>query len=71
METKFKVLSDITWYVLTEKEARHVWDNLGLLEIYRLHDDNSESLIEDDEEFHDALIDGSVLAIEAKYRENL
>jgi len=71
METKFKVLSDITWYVLTEKEARHAWDNIPQLEIYRLHEDNSESLVEDDEDFHEALIDGSVLAIEAKYRINL
>jgi hypothetical protein len=71
METKFKVLSDITWYMLTEKEARHAWDNIPQLEIYRLYEADSESLIEDDEEFHEALIDGSVLAIEAKYRENL
>lgn len=67
METKFKVLSDITWYVLSEKEARHAWDNIPQLEIYRLHEDNSESLID----FHEALIDESVLAIEAKYRINL
>lgn len=71
METKFKVLSDITWYVLNEKEARYAWENLTELEIYRLHDDDSESLIEDDEEFHNALIDGSVLGIDAKYRINL
>ena len=71
METKFKVLSDITWYVLTEKEARHAWDNIPQLEIYRLSDDNSESLIDDDDMFEDALMFNATLAIEAKYRENL
>ena len=70
METKFKELKGVIWYKITEKEARHIWENITQLEIYRLYDDGSEALIEDDEEFHTSLIDGSVLAVEAKYREN-
>jgi hypothetical protein len=70
METKFKELKGVIWYEITEKEARHIWENVTQLEIYRLFDDGSEALIEDDEDFHKALIDGSTLAVEAKYREN-
>lgn len=70
METKFKQVKGMIWYKINEKQARHIWVNLTELEIYRLHEDDSESLIEDDEDFHSALIDGSILAVEAKYREN-
>ena len=70
METKFKQVKDMIWYKINEKQARHIWENLTQLEIYRLYDDGSEALIEDDEDFHTALIDGSTLAVEAKYRDN-
>lgn len=70
MKTKFKELKGVIWYKITEKEARHIWENIPMLEVYILNDDGSETSVEDDDQFQDALLFGAILAVEAKYREN-
>lgn len=71
METKFKQVEGMTWYKLSHSEARHIWLFATHVELYRLHDDNSESLIEDDEDFHDALIDGSTIGMDVEFKNEL
>ncbi len=42
------------WRILTDEEAYHLWYN-GTAELCRLHDDGTESMIEDEESFRECL----------------
>ncbi|WP_373804333.1 hypothetical protein [Bacteroides heparinolyticus] len=59
-----KVTKDgFVWKLITGDEARKIWD-AELFEIYKLYDDDSEGLIENEERLQEEIAAGSQLAIE-------
>lgn len=71
MTAKIKQVEGMTWYILDQNEARHIWLFATHVELYRLYDDGSESLILGDEEFGDALIDGSTIGMDVEFKNEL
>lgn len=59
---KALVINGFVWLPITDK-AKDVYKS-GLFETYALHDDNTESLIESDEQLNEALEKGLTIAIE-------
>lgn len=57
-----KVVENFVWLDVTHK-AIEVFHS-GLFELYALHDDNSESLIETAEDLKQAVLSGKMIAIE-------
>jgi hypothetical protein len=57
-----KVVDNFVWLDVTPK-AKEMF-NSGLFELYELHDDNSESLIETMDELNEALEQGRTIGIE-------
>jgi len=59
---KAKVVDGFVWLIVTEK-AKEVF-NSGLFELFILHEDDSESLVEDFEQLNEAMANGLIIAIE-------
>ena len=57
-----KLVNDFIWLIVTEK-SKEIYLN-ELFELYILHDDNSETLIEDFMQLNLALEDGEDIGIE-------
>jgi hypothetical protein len=58
-----KITADnFVWLLVTEK-AKDIW-NSGLFELYILHEDDSESLVESWEQLDEALSNGLSIGIE-------
>lgn len=59
-----KITGDgFVWKLITAEEARKIWD-AEIFEIYKLYDDDSEGLIESEEQLLEEIAAGSQLAIE-------
>ena len=57
-----KIVGSFVWLIVTEK-AKEVF-NSGLFELFILHEDDSESLVEDFEQLNEAMANGLIIAIE-------
>lgn len=69
MENNIKITDDgFVWLIVTEK-AKEIFTS-GLFEIYELHDDSSESLIEGFEQLNLALEQGALIGIEVGFTNN-
>jgi hypothetical protein len=63
---KIKIIEDFVWLVVTPKDARRVLASESLpLDLYVLHGDGSESLIESAEALEAAILDGLEIGVEA------
>ena len=51
------------WKKVSHSEARKLFE-YGIFEVYELHDDGSESLIDTDEEFERCITEKAAIAIE-------
>jgi hypothetical protein len=60
-----KLINDFIWLIVTEKSKEIYLSEM--FELYILHDDNSESLIEDFFQLNSALEDGEDIGIEIGY----
>lgn len=62
---RIKITSDnFVWHILTSSEAKQIFERV---EIYALHDDDSESLIESEAELDTHIRKGSRIGIEAGF----
>jgi hypothetical protein len=62
---KTKLVNDFIWLIVTEKSKEIYLSEL--FELYILHDDNTETLIEDFMQLNLALEDGEDIGIEIGY----
>jgi hypothetical protein len=62
---KTKVIDGFVWLIVTNK-AKEIYLN-GLFELYILHDDESESLVEGFTQLNEALENGLDIGIEVGY----
>ena len=62
MKNQMKIRDAFVWLLVTNK-AKEVFQS-GLFEVYKFHDDGSESLCESIDDINDALESGIDLAIE-------
>jgi hypothetical protein len=62
MKNQIKVIDGFVWLLITDK-AKEVFGS-GLFDVYKLHNDDSESLCESYADINDALEAGLDLAIE-------
>lgn len=62
-----KIVNDFVWLIVTDK-AKEIF-NADLFQIYTLHDDGTESLIETFEDFNEALESGLEIGIEGGHIE--
>ena len=62
MENQIKIIDGFVWLLITHK-AKEVFGS-GLFEVYKLHNDGSESLCQSYADINDALEFGLDLAIE-------
>lgn len=62
MTNRIKIVDGFVWVVITDK-AKEVFSS-GLFSVYKLHNDDSESLCESYADINDALEYGLELAIE-------
>lgn len=61
-----KITADnFVWLLVTEK-AKDIW-NSGLFELYIIHEDDSESLVDSFEDLDEALSNGLSIGIEVGY----
>jgi len=65
MKHKIKVVNNFVWFIVNDK-AKEIF-NTGLFELYILHDDATESLINDIDELKSALEIGYYIGIEGDY----
>lgn len=63
---KIKIIDNFVWLVVTPEDARRVYASEALpFELYVLHGDGSESLIESAEALEVAILDGLEIGVEA------
>lgn len=62
MKNQIKIVDGFVWQLITEK-AKEVYGS-GLFDVYKLHNDGSESLCESYADINDALEVGLDLALE-------
>jgi len=68
MKNQMKIRDAFVWLFVTDK-AKEVFSS-GLFEVYKFHDDGSESLCESLDDINDALESGIDLAIEVGHLYN-
>lgn len=61
---KIKIIDDFVWLVVTPEDARRVYASKAF-ELYVLHGDGSESLLESAEALEAAILDGLEIGVEA------
>jgi hypothetical protein len=66
---KTRLVNGFLWLLVTDK-AKEIF-NSGIFELFTLHDDGSESLIDSFEDINKALEDGNDIAIEINHLENI
>jgi hypothetical protein len=62
MKNQMKIVNGYVWLLVTDK-AKEVFSS-GLFDVYKFHDDGTESLCESYADINDALESGIELAIE-------
>ena len=65
MKNQIKIIDGFVWFLVTDK-AKEVFSS-GLFDVYKLHNDDSESLCESYADINDALESGLSLAIEVDF----
>ena len=65
MQHKLKVIDNFVWFIVNDKAKRLFATDL--FELYILHDDNTESLINTNDELKSALSNGDLIGIEGDY----
>jgi hypothetical protein len=66
---KTRLVNGFLWLLVTDK-AKEIF-NSGIFELFTLHDDGYESLIDSFEDLNKALEDGNDIAIEVNHIENI
>jgi hypothetical protein len=66
---KTRLVNGFLWLVVTDK-AKEIF-NSGIFELFTLHDDGSESLVDSFEDINKALEYGNDIVIEINHLENL